>query len=31
MDDGLNLIVVDQFGDQRLIADVADDRQHWRR
>ena len=31
MDDRLDLVVLDQLGDQRLIADVADDRQHRRR
>ena len=30
MDDRLDVVVLDQLGDQRLVADVADDRQHRR-
>ena len=28
MDDGVDVVLFDQRGDQRLVADVADDRQH---
>ena len=31
MDDRLDPVILDQRGDERLIADVADDRQHWLR
>ena len=30
MDDRFDVVVLDQLGDQRLVADVADDRQHPR-
>ena len=31
MDDRLDAVVLDQLGDERLVADIADDRQHLRR